>query len=62
MEVDWALRFLEVLSDFNIHADIAPSQQAIDMVSSIAALILLQIGSGPAHHAGHIVHLDEGWT
>ncbi|XP_077782882.1 uncharacterized protein LOC144327417 [Podarcis muralis] len=58
----WALEFpnLLVLGDFNVHADAAPSSQALDIVTSMAALGLSQFVFGPTHQAGHTLDLIFG--
>lgn len=49
-----------VLRDFNGHAEIASSKQALDLVSSMAILGVSQIVSGPTHQASHTLHLVFG--
>ncbi|XP_077778804.1 uncharacterized protein LOC144326222 [Podarcis muralis] len=58
----WALEFLNllVLGDFNVHADAAPSSQALNVVTSMATLGLSQFVMGPTHQAGHTLHLIFG--
>ncbi|XP_077774334.1 uncharacterized protein LOC144325324 [Podarcis muralis] len=58
----WALEFpnLLVLGDFKVHADAAPSSQALDLVTSMATLGLCQFVLGPTHQAGHTLDLIFG--
>lgn len=57
--VGWALEFLRllVISDYNVYADTAASQQATDLISCMAALVLSKIVWGHTQQADHILDL-----